>query len=237
MRAVTSIFSAPPPRGRSKPSDSTPHRRIIRPMGGSRAAYGRRALASVAASVSLHLLVGVGTTSLFLGGTLGAFWQDPEPLMVEIIAGEEHARSPATAPPKETRRTARPSTRAVAAAATRPATPTTTQPAGATSAQPAAEPTAQPSAGAIAQPAETIAEPRAETTVPPGPAMVETVSLRNEPLTPDTASPAASLLTEAGADGEPLTPGEMPPDQRGIPMDDRQINGSGDRALAPDSPP
>jgi hypothetical protein len=197
-------------------------------MRGPRAASGGRAVVSVAASVSLHLLVGVGTTAVFLGGTLGAFWHHPEPPMVEIVAGEDRGRSTVVVASRETHKAARlrtpapadmPPPQPVAATIAQAAADTILQPAADTIAQPAADTIAQPAADTIAQPAaDTIAQTAADTTVPPSPAMAET---------------AASTLREATHEGEPLAPGEVFADQ--IRIDEQRIAGS-DGVPTTDSP-
>jgi hypothetical protein len=186
-------------------------------MRGPRAASGGRAVVSVAASVSLHLLVGVGTTSVFLGGTLGAFWHHPEPPMVEIVAGEDRGRSTVVVASRETHKAARLRTPAPADMPPQPVAATIAQAAADTIAQPAADTIAQPAADTIPQPAtDTIAQTAAETTVPP--AMAETT---------------ASTLREATHEGEPLAPGEVFADQ--IRIDEQRIAGS-DGVPTTDSP-
>jgi hypothetical protein len=189
-------------------------------MRGPRAASGGRAVVSVAASVSLHLLVGVGTTAVFLGGTLGAFWHHPEPPMVEIVAGEDRGRSTVVVASRETHKAARLRTPAPAdMPPPQPVAATIAQAAADTIAQPAADTILQPAADTIAQPAaDTIAQTAADTTVPPSPAMAET---------------AASTLREATHEGEPLAPGEVFADQ--IRIDEQRIAGS-DGVPTTDSP-
>jgi hypothetical protein len=186
-------------------------------------------VASVAASLSLHLLVGVGTTSVFLGGTLGAFFgPDPEPPIVEIVAGENRGRSTVTASPREARKAARLSTLARPGMPPAPVAATTAQgaaeiiarPAAAGTTQSAAETTTQPAAETATQPAaETLAEAAVETTVPSSPATTET---------------AAATLREAAHEGEPLAPGEVVDDQ--IRIDERRVAGSDDALPTTNSP-
>jgi hypothetical protein len=188
-------------------------------MRGPRARCGRRAVASVGASLSLHLLVGVGTTSVFLGATLGAFGPDPEPPMVEIVAGEDRGRSTVTAPSRDARKAARLSTPAPPGMRAAPVAATTAQAATGIIAQPA-PPTTQSAAETTTQPvAETIARTAVETTVPPSPATTET---------------AAAILREAAHEGERLAPGEVVDDQ--IRIDERRVAGSDDALPTTDSP-
>ncbi len=188
-----------------------------------RARYGRRVVASVAASLSLHLLVGVGTTSVFLGGTLGAFWLDPETPIVEIVAGEDRGRLPRPAAPRDARRAARPNTQTPAGIPAKPVAPTR--------AQPAAEPIAPPAAETIAQPAvETIAPTAAEATVPPSSTMAETALLQSEPPAREAVSHAASAPREGAHERETLAPGEVFADQIGVLVDEQRGAVSDDRA-------
>lgn len=149
-------------------------------MGGPRAAFSRRAVASVAASLSLHLVVGVGAASIFLGGTVvGYLWHDENPLIVDILAGEDRGRTATSARPGLGR--------PPRAWAPRPLT-----------------------FAKVSEPAPTGTAPAqfSETAVPISPAKPEAEQVAVEPPAPDVVTHTAPTMVEVARVGEPVAPGE-----------------------------
>jgi hypothetical protein len=192
MAAVISISSAP----------------YNRFMGGSLVAPCRRAVASVVASLSLHLVIGVGAASVFLGATLAPLAPGADPLIVDIIAGEDDGRTAAPPGPRPWR---------VAAPRALKFSPV--------SAPALAEPTAALTVETIAAPSAVViaaAPPEGESTAP-ALAPPEGESTAPAIASPEASSPAESPWIERVHQGESISLDEAPPDGDAGALADRHL--------------
>jgi len=169
-------------------------------MRGPRAAWGRRAVASMATSLSLHLVVGAGATSVLLGGTLGALWPDADPPTVEIIVVEGRDRQAVPAPPRVARQAVSRTLRSARTSTPAPAEPSAEPP----------ETTVPPSAAGLdTAPREGESTAR-EPAAPAASALVEDASdaepvAASEVRAAHVAVPADERGTARSDDGAPTT--------------------------------
>jgi hypothetical protein len=176
-------------------------------MRGQRAAFSRRAVACVAASLSLHLVVGVGAASVFLGGTVvGYLWRGENPLIVDILVGEDRGRTAPSVRPGPGRPPRASPPRALTSAGVSEATPT-----------------------------ETAPTRFSERAVPVSPVRPGAEQVAVEPPAPDVVTHTEPTLVEVSRVGEPLATGESLHEGDGPGREDRPV-ARGDEAVTVTEP-